>query len=106
MSTDIAVARPAAAVPASTGGSAKPQGKPEAENLEPAITREALADELARASARTGLTFRLDEVSHRTVVTVLDKDSGEVLRQIPGEVALRIARELARKGFGLIRDSA
>lgn len=40
------------------------------------------------------LEFRIDEDSGRVVVSVLDRGSGEVLRQIPSEEALRIARHL------------
>lgn len=106
MSTDLALARAATVAANAPQPSARADKVAEPGVPVPAPSRDALAHELTRATANTGLTFRLDEVSHRTVVTVLDRNSGEILRQIPGEVALRIARELERKGFGLIRDTA
>lgn len=46
---------------------------------------------------RNDLRFRVDESSGRVVVSVVDARSGEVLRQIPGDVALRIARQIAQQ---------
>ena len=40
--------------------------------------------------------FRIDEDSGRVVVSVVDRRDGTVLRQMPSEEALRIARNLAR----------
>lgn len=47
------------------------------------------------------LQFRVDEDSQRIVVTVLDSKSGEVIRQIPSEEVLAVARSL-EQGQGLI----
>lgn len=44
--------------------------------------------------ARRQLEFSIDDKSGRTVITVRDKDSQEIIRQIPGEEALRYARNL------------
>jgi flagellar protein FlaG len=43
---------------------------------------------------RTNLTFRVEEELDRVVVSVLDARSGDLLRQIPADVALRVARNL------------
>ena len=40
------------------------------------------------------LEFKIDEDSGRTVITVLDSDTQEIIRQIPGDEALRFARKL------------
>jgi flagellar protein FlaG len=40
------------------------------------------------------LDFRVDADTKRTVVTVRDQTTGEVIRQIPSEEILRIARSL------------
>ncbi|WP_369602162.1 flagellar protein FlaG [Hahella sp. SMD15-11] len=40
------------------------------------------------------LKFELDDASGKTVVTVVDRQTQEVIRQIPDEVALRLARNL------------
>jgi flagellar protein FlaG len=36
------------------------------------------------------------------IVSVIDAESGEVVRQVPSEEALRIARNLADRGSGVI----
>ena len=40
------------------------------------------------------LEFSLDDDSGKMVVTVIDKETSEVVRQIPDEVALRLAQDL------------
>ena len=40
------------------------------------------------------LEFRIDEESGRTVITVLDSDTQEIIRQIPNEEALHLAHKL------------
>jgi flagellar protein FlaG len=52
------------------------------------------------------LEFRIDQDSGRTVVTVKDKTSGEVIRQIPAEEVLRLAQNLGGKGGALVDQSA
>ena len=44
---------------------------------------------------RRRLEFRVDEATNRTVVTVIDKDTQEVIRQIPSETALKLVRRLS-----------
>ena len=47
-----------------------------------------------------GLAFRVDPDLGRPVVTVTNKETGEVIRQIPNEVVIRMARSLeASKGL-------
>ncbi len=48
---------------------------------------------LDNATAGTQLKFRVDTDAGRVVVQVLDTQSGEVLRQIPREEALQLARD-------------
>lgn len=45
-------------------------------------------------SMNRDLNFRIDENSGRTVVTVLDGETEEVIRQIPSEEMLRMAEAL------------
>lgn len=52
------------------------------------------------------LKFSVDEDSGRTIVTVLDSDSGEVIRQIPPERILQIAENLEEVNGLLFRGSA
>ena len=49
--------------------------------------------DLARASGRE-LEFRIDEASGRTVISVRDERTGELIRQIPDATALRIAQRI------------
>lgn len=44
------------------------------------------------------LEFSIDEKSGRTVITVRDKDTQEIIRQIPDDEALRFARKLQQDG--------
>lgn len=41
-----------------------------------------------------GIEFHLNEFDSRTVTRVIDRDSGETIRQIPSEEVLRIAESL------------
>ena len=57
------------------------------------------------------LKFTLDEAANRTVVSVIDKESGEVIRQLPSEAALELAKRLreqqegAEKTMGVLVNS-
>jgi flagellar protein FlaG len=52
------------------------------------------------------LEFSIDEDSKRTVVKVIDVATKEVLRQMPSEEALRIAKSLDKASGLLIRQQA
>ena len=57
---------------------------------------------------RRSLSFRLSEELGRTIVSVYDAETDELIRQIPGETVVRIAstmQELARQGHGGIPAS-
>ena len=46
------------------------------------------------------LQFSVDEVTNRFLVTVLDQDSGQVIKQIPSDAILKVAHNLeALKGI-------
>ncbi len=49
-------------------------------------------------SVHRDLHFTVDQESQRTVVKVIDGDSGEVIRQIPDEIFLELARRLNDDG--------
>jgi len=65
-------------------------------------------DDIAAHASDSGasLDFRIDEDSGRVVVSVVDRRDGTVLRQMPSEEALRIARNLARYEPHLIEARA
>lgn len=50
------------------------------------------------AERERSLSFRVDEASGRTVITVLDATTHEVVRQIPSEEALVLARAVEKAG--------
>jgi uncharacterized FlaG/YvyC family protein len=52
-------------------------------------------------STKTNLAFGVDQVVDRTVITVTDR-AGDVVREIPGEVFLRVAHNIER----FIREGA
>ena len=49
---------------------------------------------IAMKKAPTSLQFSVDSASHRFVVNVTNKDTGELVRSMPGEAILRIAQNL------------
>jgi flagellar protein FlaG len=53
----------------------------------------------------TSLHFEIDERSGKTLVKVVDRDSGELLRQIPSEATLQIARSLDKLVGHLVNQS-
>ena len=48
------------------------------------------------ASSKRGLGFQIDEAVGGPVVTVRSADTGEVVRQIPNEVVVRIAHNIEK----------
>ena len=59
------------------------------------------------ASMNRYLEFKVDQDSGRTIVTVKDKSTGEVVRQIPSEEVMRLAHNLGGKGrTGLLNQTA
>jgi flagellar protein FlaG len=120
MSNDIqtSAARAAAtpvAIPAarSVEGQARPQPpvdiKPAVENKpDPREARRALEEATEQLNkkmthSKRDLSFSVDDVSNKIVVTVKNSENGEVVRQIPSEVALRVANNLENMK-GLFKD--
>lgn len=60
------------------------------ENLEQAVSR---LNDYVQSSKRE-LQFSMDESTGRSVITVIDSTTSEVIRQLPDEVALDLARKL------------
>ena len=58
--------------------------------------------ELAKRMDRE-LEFRVDEITGKTVVTVMERESEEIIRQIPSEELLVLAQRL-KAGGGLIDE--
>ena len=108
---------PAAATPSpAVAANAKPQPPSEAAKaapfrIDPQQMRRELQDialELNRQVERSGtaLGFAVDDVAGRQVVTVRNKESGEVVRQIPGDEVLAVAHNIERlKGIIFNRNA-
>ena len=90
------------ASPDSSRQAAKEGGNvlPPSVSLEPRRERPASATDVAGRikeyiqSTQRDLRFSIDEASGETIVKVLDRQTEEVIRQIPDEVFLKLARSL------------
>lgn len=81
------------AKPVAQGVEEKPTLKPAEqaqEKVEQAVTK--LNDYVQ--SVQRNLQFNLDDQSGKTIITVVDKQTSEVVRQIPDDVALKLAQDL------------
>lgn len=74
--------------------------EPERADLEKAVTD---IREFVQAAQRK-LDFSIDDSTHRVVVKVIATDSGEVIRQIPSETALKLAQNLSSASNLLFDD--
>lgn len=77
---------------------AKTESKP-AIQFDPEVQRKNLQktlEELNNQMKQTGrnLNFKMDDVLNLPVVTVTNSQTGEVIRQIPNEVVIRVAHNL------------
>ena len=92
-------ARPQPPVEAKPAVENKPDAKEARRTLEEAT--EHLNKQMTRNSR--DLSFSVDDVANKVVLTVKNKESGEVIRQIPSEAALRVAHNLDDMK-GLLQD--
>ena len=60
--------------------------------------------EAALPAASNSLSFHVDEALDRPVITVVDKESGEVVRTLPSEEIIRVAHNI-EKMRGILFDS-
>ena len=72
------------------------------DELEQAVTD---IREFVQASQRK-LDFSIDDSTGRVVVKVIATDSGDVIRQIPSETALKLAQSLSQASSLLFDDKA
>jgi flagellar protein FlaG len=82
------------APPAAGQGLPPPEPPVSAADIERAVQR---LTELISETQRS-LRFRVDEASGRTVITVLDAETQEIVRQIPPPEFLAVVRHLERVG--------
>lgn len=55
---------------------------------------------------RKGLAFKIDESSGKNIVSVMDVESGDIIRQIPNEEALKLALKLSEVTGLLMKTEA
>lgn len=55
-------------------------------------------------SMNKSLQFRVDESTGEMIVSICDSETGEVIRQVPGEEALRIAQSLEDRLSGILDE--
>jgi flagellar protein FlaG len=72
------------------GNQGQSNAVPDQQQVQEAISR---INEYVQQSERT-LDFQLDESSGETIIRVYDKQSEELIRQIPSELALELAQKL------------
>ena len=68
-------------------------------NVDPAKSAERLSEVIEDLNQRIeslgrNLGFRIDDKVNRSIVTVVNRDTGEVVRQIPTEVVIRVAHSI------------
>lgn len=95
----VATATPA---PPATETTQAGTAQPQRDALEKAVTD---IREFVQASQRN-LDFSIDDSTGRVVVKVIATDSGEVIRQIPSETALKLAQDLSKASSVLFDSKA
>jgi len=79
--------------------------KPVAIQFDPNAARQSIQEAVSILNQQVkqtnrGLGFRMDEILNAPVVTVVSESTGEVVRQIPNEVVVRVAHNIEKmKGF-------
>ncbi|QRY82154.1 flagellar protein FlaG [Pseudomonas sp. PDNC002] len=98
---------------ASVGGKpASGNSLPQSAKQSPAVNGQRKLDEAVNRlreqaqSVQRNLEFSVDEASGETVVKVVASDTGEIIRQIPSEVALKLAESLKEAGNLLFSERA
>jgi len=106
--TTVIEDRPAAQLPQQTAAvdqphkEARPAPPIEVPKIE-SVTKQ--IDSFLRSIGRT-INFRVDPGSGRTIVSVLDATTGEVIRQVPGEQALQLAQRIEDSLSALVDERA
>lgn len=95
-----------ATLPAAPQGAPQPAVKVPAAVPEPAQVQKAVEalKQLVEAKAPNSLAFSIDESTGKTIVTISDAETGEMIRQIPPEEMLEIARSLDKMQGMLLRE--
>lgn len=103
-STRTAAPVGAAGRPADVGEAARAAGPARAETVKD-LGSAVEEVELEAQRLNRSIRFSVDEGSGRTVIRVIDRETDELIRQIPPEDFLAIAESLREQGRGLIIES-
>lgn len=87
--------------PAGTAAKAAPV-QVDAEQLQAAMQE----IQKAVASRNSNLQFSFDDETNKTVVRVIDSESGELIRQIPSEEVMAIAKSIGQMQGMLLKQKA
>ncbi|MGA1737171.1 MAG: flagellar protein FlaG [Pseudomonadales bacterium] len=93
------------------GATARPVAQAERPEVSPTEMIDAVKAAVEMLNARMkdssrSLEFAVDEVAKRNIVRVIDKNSGDVVRQLPHEDVLRAARNIEVLRGILFEDNA
>jgi flagellar protein FlaG len=95
---DTVAIAPASAAPTATVKAVRPSHEADRADTRPAAdapentAMQELVDVLKTTSI--GLRFAIDDQTHRVITTVFDKETGEIIRQMPNEDVVRLARAI------------
>ena len=79
----------------------------QAQNTEPKPLDDTLDDLNARMQAwSTGLRFNVDEDAQRVVVSIVDSATGEVLRTVPSDAVLKVAKMIVQMQGQMVNTKA
>jgi flagellar protein FlaG len=92
-----------------TGKALPKSGEKLPEKAEPAPTPQQIAQAVQQIQSylndsQRQLQFQVDADSGRTIVRVVNPETQEVIRQIPGEEMLKLARAIGANGGRIISD--
>ncbi len=85
------------------GQTSQAQAVPERAQVEMAVAKVKVQ---IQAISDNSLDFSIDDNSGKTIVRVTDKESGELIRQIPSQEMLEIARSIDRLQGMLVKQTA
>ena len=85
------------------GGNTRPMSGQDLPHAQPPVSAADVEKAVQRLTdlmteSQRNLRFRVDEASGRTIITVLDAETNEIVRQIPPPELLAVVRHLERSG--------
>lgn len=97
-----------ASTPARAAGGLRASEERTAAPASYAVDTAAAIGELVEALKTTsiGLRFEIDKTTHRVITKVIDRETGDLIRQMPTEEVLRIARAIDKLQGLFVSDAA